>query len=79
MTSEEHLQIHVCRGTRRRYVAQVRQMGCRRWHTVGEYRSRSEAFVVAAEKLNSTGWKRGRVLLTADYYDPVVVMEAVKP
>jgi len=67
--------IHICRGTNREYTAQVRSAGMRRWSTVYETRSYALAVKKMAAAFAAHGYKRGRVLLTADYYDPIVVTE----
>lgn len=58
------------------YVAQVRRLFERRWTTVGdEFKQRDEAQAAAAKGLVDE-FRRARVLFCADYYDPVIVMEA---
>lgn len=67
--------IYISRGVNRRYIAQVRSSGMRRWSTVYETRSFKLAVNKMADKFARHGYKHGRVLMTADYYDPLVVTE----
>jgi hypothetical protein len=67
--------IHVCRGVNRHYIAQTRQAGYRRWSTVVQSEDYQGAVMAMAQAFCSRNAKRGRVLMTADYYDPIVVAE----
>lgn len=67
--------LHICRGVNRRYVTQVRQARYRRWTTVSTSLSYKHAVLAMARTFAKGSYKRGRVLLTADYYDPVVIVE----
>lgn len=67
--------VYISRGVNRQYTAQVRSPGMRRWSTVYETRSYRMAVEKMADKFARHGYKRGRVLLTADYYEPIIVAE----
>lgn len=69
--------VHICRGVNRRYLGMVRATGCRKWIVAGpERRSKRRAVNDVLDKmLNSRSWKRGSVLFTADYYEPIAVLE----
>jgi hypothetical protein len=70
--------IHINRGTNRTYIAQSRPYGFRKWRTLKESKSSRVAARTAALAVNA-GAKRGRVLFCSDYYDPVVLIEMVRP
>lgn len=59
------------------YYAQVRRRGFRHWEEVGKpFRSNKRAFVAAVSAMFEGEYRRARVLFCADWYDPIVVMEA---
>ena len=70
--------VHICRGVNRRYVAQIRPTGCRRWITIGEHKNKPRAIRRMAHSFAEGNYKRGRVLLTADYCEPEILVEMVK-
>lgn len=70
--------VHINRPSSTRFYGQVRQPGHRLWVKVGPARlSMKDAMQDAVREFfkNKGYWKRGRVIMTADYYDPTVVME----
>lgn len=68
------LHIHAPAGL---YHAQIRRAGCRNWEAVGEpVSSKKWAMLLAVGNMAELGYKRARVLFCAEWYDPVVVMEA---
>lgn len=69
------LHIHAPKGT---YHPQTRGRGCRKWDPVNTlaYTDKKLAARRAVEAMIERGSKRARVLFCAEWYDPVVVMEA---
>jgi hypothetical protein len=67
------LHIHAPKGT---YIAQVRRLFERKWTQVGgEFADKHRAQGMAAQNMVGD-FKRARVLFCAEYYDPIIVMEA---
>lgn len=67
------LHIHAPKGV---YVAQVRKPYHKLWETVGpEFESGHDAEIAAIEGMTKEH-KRARVLFCAEWYDPILVMEA---
>ena len=67
------LHIHAPKGV---YIAQVRRLFERKWTQVGgKYTDKHRAQSLAAGNM-AGDFKRARVLFCADWYDPIVVMEA---
>lgn len=65
--------INAPRGT---YIAQIREVGCRRWTTVpGSSKTAERAMVKAIQAMTSRSW-RARVLFTVEWYEPLIVMQA---
>lgn len=72
--------IHINRPSSIRFQARVRYRGQWRWVLVGKSTRRKDRAIVAmAKKFASGHYKRGEVLMAADYYDPIVVCEMVRP
>lgn len=72
--------LHLPDMTRRtRYACRVRAEGHRKWVSLHGYHRNSWR---AAERLSRVfgcgGYKRGQVLMLAEYYEPVVVVELVR-
>ena len=68
--------VHICRGVNRAFISQTRMTGHRKWTTVCRASDDYDKAVMSmAAAFCSSGAKRGRVLMTADYYDPVVIVE----
>ena len=74
-------ELHICRGTGTRYQARVCRRGCRKFVLVGHPRKREEAAArdLLCAFLTGGSIKRGDVIMWADYYDPTVVLEIVRP
>lgn len=72
--------VHINRPSSTRYVARVRGRGCRKYTVLGRpCMTFAAAFKrMAAEFAVNRHWKRGDVIVVADYYDPVLVAEAVR-
>lgn len=71
--------VHVHRPSSQRYQARVRYAGHRNYKLVGKpLRSCVKAIMVLAKAMATKNYKRGDVLVTADYYDPVQVIEMVR-
>lgn len=58
------------------YIAQVRQAYARKWETVGEPFTDGDTASLAAIDGMQKHHEKARVLFCAEWYDPVVVMEA---
>lgn len=67
------IHIHAPKG---HYIGQVRLYGHRKWQTVTGRCTRAELAMADAVQQMSERHKRARVLFIADWYEPVVVMEA---
>lgn len=71
--------VHINRPSTTRYIARVREPGARRYKLVsGKLKRYSSAVRVLAMAFTSGNYKRGDVIMVADYYDPVVLVEMVK-
>jgi hypothetical protein len=71
--------IHINRPSSTRYIARVRAPGARKYKLVsGRLRRYSSAVRIMAMAFTSGDYKRGDVIMVADYYDPVVVTEIVR-
>jgi hypothetical protein len=70
--------VHICRGVNRRFYAQVRLLGYRKWTTKLESEDYRMAVIAMATAFCDGNYRRGRVIMTADYYDPIVVAEMQK-
>ncbi|POA52088.1 MULTISPECIES: hypothetical protein [unclassified Pseudomonas] len=67
------LHVHAPKGV---YVAQIRRAFERKWTTVGgEFKQKHRAQATAAANMVGD-FKRARVLFCAEWYDPIIVMEA---
>jgi hypothetical protein len=59
------------------YLAQIKGYGCRNWETLGKpLHSKAQAATRAVGEMIRQEAKRARVLFCADWYDPIVVVEA---
>lgn len=77
MSSYPH--VHICRGTNVRYVGRVRRPGARRYTQVGkQWTSYEKAFRSMTREFLKGGYKRGDVIMTADWYEPVILAEVVR-
>lgn len=72
--------VHINRPSSTRYIARVRGRGCRKYTILGRpCMTFAIAFKRMARKFaEDRHWKRGDVLLVADYYDPEQIAEAVR-
>lgn len=69
----ESVHIHAPGGV---YIAQVRRLNERMWTQVGgNFKAKNRAQGAAAQNMVGE-FKRARVLFCAEWYDPIVVMEA---
>ncbi len=69
----------ICRGVNIRYIARGRHYGFRRYTLVSAHRSYEAAIAAAARAFSrNSNFKRTDVLLTADYLEPIVLMEMVR-
>jgi len=68
--------IHVCTGTGKRYVGMVRIIGHKKWKPTGPRRKscKKAADDMYREFMKSKNYKRGVVLMEADYYEPVGII-----
>ncbi|MPZ58463.1 MAG: hypothetical protein GEU91_18615 [Rhizobiales bacterium] len=70
---------YIHRPSSTRFQARVRYAGYRRSILVGKpTTSLSIAIMRMAREFSSGNYKRGDVLATADYYDPMMLVEMVK-
>jgi len=69
------LHIHAPKGE---YVGQLRGYGCRKWRSVITTKNSAKHALAGAVRKMQKNDKRARVIFCAEYYDPVVVMEASK-
>ena len=65
--------IHAPKG---HYIGQIRLYGHRKWQTVTGRCTRAELAMADAVRQMTDRHKRARVLLIAEWYEPVIVMEA---
>lgn len=69
----------ICGGVNRSYQVRVRRYGQHKYELVG---TPSKTFRTAlkrlAEAFGNQEYKRGDVVMSADYYDPVVLCEIVR-
>lgn len=73
------MSVHICSGVHQRFYGQVRLPGHRRWQKVaGARMSLARAIRDMARAFAAGTYKRGRVIMTADYYDPLVIVEMVR-
>lgn len=72
--------VHINRPSSTRFCARVRARGHRKYKLLGKPTLKFETALrrVANAIAKNSWWKRGDVLLTADYYDPQVIAEIVR-
>ena len=71
--------IHIFRGVSRRYQARAKMPGGRRYTLIGKPSVSYKATLRRlADAMIEHPYKRGDVLLMADYYDPVPIIEIVR-
>lgn len=75
----ESMSLHINRPSSTRYVARVRPPGHKRYECIGRpTRSLKAAIKRMAGAFAEGSYKRGDVILTADYYEPVQIVELVR-
>jgi hypothetical protein len=73
------MSLYIHRPSSTRFVARVRRPGCRNYQLVGkETRSYATAILRMSREFAKRDYQRGDVIMTADYYDPVVLCELVR-
>lgn len=72
--------IYICTGVNVRYRAGVRREGCRNYDLLGKRwgRSSSAALKRLTDAMTTGQYKRGVVLMLADYYSPEPIYEIVR-
>ena len=71
--------VHINRPSSTRFRVRVQETGRRRWRLLsGEHKKLAQAGARMGRFVADGPYKRGQVLLTADYYDPTVVLEMVR-
>ena len=74
MTAARPDQVHINRGTNRRFGVLVRRAGCRNYQLVGQMtQSRAAAIRRLALTMVDGQWKRGVVTFSSDHYDPTPI------
>ena len=69
----------ICTGTGKRYRARVRYEGMRTYKLLGPpTKSYRVALMRVATEFATDRYKRGDVIMTADYYEPIQICELVK-
>lgn len=72
--------VHICRGVNRRYHVLVRPFGRKKYQYVQEFRTlRAAAKCLSARMASDSFYKRGAVTMSADYYDPICILEMSRP
>ncbi|TAL38890.1 MAG: hypothetical protein EPN97_03335 [Alphaproteobacteria bacterium] len=69
--------IHINRPSSTRFIARVRSVGCRKYKLLGKPTKSYEAAVVRMARTFAKfhHYKRGDVLIVADYYEPQQLVE----
>lgn len=72
---QEALRLNVCRGVNVKFYVQVRPFAVRKWEQVGRPTKSYRAAVkrMAKKLINSGYYVHGRVIMVADYYEPVTI------
>lgn len=77
--TDEGSGIWICTGTGVRYYARVRWHGYQKYQLVGNpTKSYHVALVRLAREFATGKYKRGDVLMSSDYYEPIPVCELVR-
>ncbi len=72
-------ELHINRPSSTRYRVRVRLPGYRRWQLVGgNHQNLSCAAETLGRVMGDGEYKRGEVLVTADYYEPIPILEMVR-
>ena len=71
--------IFICRGVNVQYRARVRFHGFRRYRVLAQWTPwKHIAMKQLTEAMDTGNYKRGDLLMAADYYDPEVIYEIVR-
>jgi hypothetical protein len=69
----------ICSGVGKWYLARTRDFGCRKWDALGKS---TKSYRIALSRMNrafATGkFKRADVIMGADYYDPLRLVQLVR-
>ncbi len=69
-------EVHICRGTNRKFRGMVRRQGFRKYSPAGPWRkSEKTAYDDMTRVFFKGPYKRGEVWFISDYYDPIRVVE----
>lgn len=72
-------ELHIKRPINPRFIARVRQRGCRRYQVVGRYRTMEAAGRAMLKAfMGLHAFKRGDVLMIEDWYEPNMLMEITR-
>jgi hypothetical protein len=72
--------VYISRGVNRRYHVLVRPQGHKKYRYVKEFRTLRAAAKCLSDKMASDSfYKRGAVTMSADYYDPICLLEMSRP
>ena len=72
--------VHINRPSSTRFQAMIKGRGCRKWIHCGKpLQHRGAAARVMLRAFLHNDIKRGCVAMTAEYYDPMIVMEITRP
>ena len=79
MSEEKRPCITICRGVNVRFQARVRYAGSRKYILLGKSTcSQRKALRELADAFATGRYKRGDVLMAAEYYDPTPICEIVR-
>lgn len=71
--------LHINRPSSSRYQPRARGPGCRKYVLLGKpTKTKESALLRVVRAMSQYSYKRGDVVLTADYYEPLVVFEIVR-
>lgn len=71
--------VSICQGTNQHYVVRVREHGVHKYLVVSYHRTYRAAIKSLLDKFSKTStYKRGDVLMLADYCEPVQLCEIVR-
>jgi hypothetical protein len=79
MESKTTPRIHIFRGTNRKFVVVGLQKGCRKPTVLTSHTSYRRAGEKAGRTFAGGAYKRIWINMIADYYDPVTLMQVVRP
>lgn len=70
--------LSICRGNNSRYLARSRNKGFQSWRVISKHRTYRAAIAAAGRAFTDRALYRADVILVADYYPPVQLMEMVR-